>query len=219
VGPLSAAPGERLQLDPRALQERDVYFLMTSVVVPRPIGWISTLGANGVFNVAPHSYFNVFSDDPPMVAFSSGGLKDTVRNVRHTWDFVANVVSEELAQAMNVTATEMPPEESEFRWAGLTAAPSVRVRAPRVAEARVALECRVVHLLELGRQPSYLVIGEVVLFHVDPTLMRDGRVDPALLRPVGRLSGSGYSRTANGLFEIRRLQWPDVRHRQPPLTS
>src|SRR5581483_9778703 len=117
----------------------------------------------------------------------------------------------ELAEAMNVSATDMPPEESEFTWAGLTPAPSVRVRAPRVAEARVALECRVLHLLELGRQPSFLVVGEVVLFHVDPTVLRDGRVDPALLRPVGRLSGSGYSRTADGLFKMRRLKWADVR--------
>lgn len=207
----------RVQVDPRAMPDRDVYLLLTSIVVPRPIGWISTLGANGVFNVAPHSYFNAFSSDPPIIGFSSVGIKDTVRNVRYTWDFVANIVTEELAVPMNITATDFPPEESEFTWSGLTPAPSVRVRAPRVAEAKVALECRAMHILELGRTPSYLVIGEVLLFHIDPAVLRDGRVDPALLRPVGRLAGSGYSRTADGLFNIRRLSWTEVRDRQPPL--
>lgn len=214
---MSAGEQERAQLDPAALPARDLYFLLTSVVVPRPIGWISTIGASGVFNVAPHSYFNAFSDDPPVVGFSSLGVKDTLRNVRHTWDFVANVVSEDLAVPMNISAADFPPEESEFTWAGLTPAPSVRVRAPRVAEAKVAMECRVLHILELGRTPSYLVLGEVLLFHMDPQVMRNGRIDPALLRPVGRLSGSGYSRTADGLFALHRPSWADLRSQQPPL--
>ncbi len=208
---------EPIQLDPRALSARDCYYLVTSVVVPRPIGWVSTLGANGVYNLAPHSYFTALSDDPPIVGFSSTGLKDTVRNVRFSGDFVVNVVSEELAEAMNVTATDFPPDQSEFVWAGLTPAPSARVRAPRVAEAPVALECRLLQILELGNAPAYFVIGEVLLFHVQPRVLRDGRVDPALLKPVGRLAGSGYSRTAAGLFTIKRLRWEDVRQREPPL--
>lgn len=214
---MGEAKPEHTQLDPRALPLRDRYYLMTSVVVPRPIGWISTLGANGVFNVAPHSYFNAFADEPPIVGFASVGVKDTLRNVRYTWDFVANIVSEDLAEPMNVSATDFPPEESEFAWAGLTPAPSVHVRAPRVAEAKVAMECRVLHILELGHVPSYLVLGEVLLFHLDPQIVRDGRVDPALLRPVGRLSGSGYSRTADGLFRMPRPKWADVQHLKPPL--
>lgn len=214
---MSATHPERQQLDPAALPARDRYFLLTSIVVPRPIGWISTVGASGVPNVAPHSYFNAFSDDPPIVGFASLGVKDTLRNVRHTWDFVANIVSEELAVAMNDTAADFPPEESEFLWAGLTPAPSVRVRAPRVAESKVAMECRVLHILELGRTPSFLVIGEVLLFHIDPQIVRNGRIDPALLRPVGRLAGSGYSRTADGLFQLRRPSWQEVRGLKPPL--
>lgn len=208
---------ERLQLDPRDIPEREIYFLMTSVIVPRPIGWISTVGANGVFNVAPHSYFNAVSPDPPMICFSSTGIKDTVRNCRHTWDFVHNVVSEDLVVPMNASATDLPPNESEFTWSGLTPVPSVKVQSPRVAEAKIALECRVMHVMELGKVPSYLVIGEVVMIHIDESIIRDGRIDQSRLRPVGRLAGSGYSRTADGLFSIRRMSWQEVRHKQPPL--
>ncbi|MBI3967462.1 MAG: flavin reductase family protein [Chloroflexi bacterium] len=209
-----AGVGERIQLVPSEIPHQDLYFLLTSIVVPRPIGWISTVSPDGTFNVAPHSYFNAFSSNPPIVGFASTGIKDTLRNVRYTWDFVANVVTEELAEAMNMSATDFPPHESEFDWTGLTPTPSESVKAPRVGEARIAMECRTMHILEVSpTAPSYLVVGEIVRVHVDPGVMREGRVDPELLRPVGRLAGSGYSRTRD-LFRLKRPTWKEV-SRQP----
>jgi flavin reductase (DIM6/NTAB) family NADH-FMN oxidoreductase RutF len=214
---MGEAADDYLSFDPATLSARDVAALLTSVVVPRPIGWISTVSERGVFNLAPHSYFNVFADDPPIVAFSTTGFKDTTRNVRSGGDFVVNIVSEDLAEAMNVSGIEFPPEESEFAWSGLTPVASQRVRAPRVAEAPIALECTVLDVLELGRRPSYMVLGEVVHFHLSPAVLRDGRVAADLLRPLGRLGGSGYSRTADGLFQMRRLRSADAAGHSPPL--
>ena len=191
-------------IDPAALPAGAAYHLLNALVVPRPIAWVSTLSEAGITNLAPHSYFTVLAPDPPTVCFSSGGVKDTLRNVRFTGDFVVNVVSEELAGPMNLTAADFPPAESEFRAAGLTPLASDRVRAPRLAEAPASLECRVVQILEIGNAPNYVVIGEVVRVHVAERAWRDGRVDLAAIRPVGRLSGSGYSYTR----EFFRLDRP-----------
>lgn len=184
-----------VSIDPEALAPTDAYHLLNSLVVPRPIAWVSTLSEAGVANLAPHSYFTVVSSNPPIVCFSSAGVKDTLRNVRHMRDFVVNVVGEELAEPMNLTSADFPPGESEFVAAGLTPAPSDLVRAPRLAEAPAAMECRLVQIIEIGRIPNHLVIGEVVRFHVAARVWRDGRVDLAAVRPVGRLAGSGYSYT------------------------
>lgn len=184
-----------VSIDPEALAPTDAYHLLNSLVVPRPIAWVSTLSEAGVANLAPHSYFTVVSSNPPIVCFSSAGVKDTLRNVRHTRDFVVNVVGEELAEPMNLTSADFPPGESEFVAAGLTPAPSDLVRAPRLAEAPAAMECRLVQIIEIGRIPNHLVIGEVIRFHVAARVWRDGRVDLAAVRPVGRLAGSGYSYT------------------------
>lgn len=191
------------EFDPETTPPTTMYHLINALVVPRPIAWVSTVGVNGVANIAPHSYFTVLCPDPPTVCFSSTGEKDTLRNVRFTNDFVVNVVSAELGAAMNLTAADFPPSESEFTWAGLTPLPSQRVRAPRLAEAPASLECRLVQIIEIGRTPNHVVIGEVVQVHVAERAIRNGRVDVGQIRPLGRLSGSGYV-APGAFFEMPR---------------
>jgi flavin reductase (DIM6/NTAB) family NADH-FMN oxidoreductase RutF len=178
--------------DPSTMPGQALYQLMNSVVVPRPIAWISTVSADHVPNLAPHSYFTVLSPEPPIICFSSGGVKDTLRNLRHTGDFVVNVVPEELAREMNLTSADFPPGESEFAASGLTPTASDKVQAPRLLESPVNLECVVERELTIGNRPNYVVFGQVVAVHVAERVMRDGRVEVSEIRPVGRLAGSGY---------------------------
>lgn len=186
------------------LAPREAYHLLTSLVVPRPIAWVSTLAEDGTRNLAPHSYFNVISSDPPIVHFTSSGQKDTLRNARATGEFVVNVVSRDLVDAMNVTAAAFASGEDEFTWAAVEAAPSTVVRAPRVADTKAALECRVRKTLSMGN--GTMVFGQVVHIHVADEVWRDGRVAPDLLRPVGRLSGSDYT----FVEAVHRLPRPSV---------
>lgn len=214
-GPTSGPPDvleERLELDPGDWEARQVYLLLTGLVVPRPIGWISTLGPDGVRNVAPHSYFNIVAHDPPHVLFSTTGVKDTLRNLRELPEFVANIVTGDVVEEMNFTSTDFPRDQDEFTWAGLTAAPSVRVAPPRVAKAKAHLECEVRDLLTVGN--GNLVIGEVVHLSVDPSVWRDGRVDPELLDPVCRLAGTAYAQLGE-VFKLPRPRWEDVQRTAP----
>lgn len=198
-----------LELDPEDWPARQVYFLMTGLVIPRPIAWVSTIGEDGVRNVAPHSYFNVVAHDPPHVMFSSSGEKDTLRNVRAEGEFVVNLVTMDVVEAMNFTATDFPGHEDEFDWAGLTAEPSQRVAPPRVAEAAAHLECEVREIVRAGN--GNIVIGEVVHIHVADRVWRGGRVDPELLDPVCRLAGTRYARLGP-VFQLPRPSWDrDVR--------
>jgi flavin reductase (DIM6/NTAB) family NADH-FMN oxidoreductase RutF len=201
-------------IDPSTLSARDRYHLTTSLVVPRPIGWISTRGSDGVANLAPFSYFGALSVSPMLVGVSIGhrrdGFKDTLVNVRDRGAFCVNVVSEELLEAMNETSATVPPETDEFSLAGLTALESDRVDAPFVAECRAVLECRVFREVELGVAPNTLIIGEVVGLRIDSSLPLEPDtmiVVPESLRPVGRLGGSAYSTTR----EVRRIPRPDAR--------
>lgn len=202
-----------IELDPAELTGREPYFLLTSLVVPRPIAWVSTISEDGVLNVAPHSYFNVISSAPPIVHFTSTGVKDTLTNIRATGEFVVNIVSLDLAETMNLTAADFPPEEDEFEWAGLDPAPSTVIKPPRVARARAAMECRLNRVVSLGN--GNMAFGDVVRFHIDESVMRDGRIAPDLLRPIARLGGSLYTDAAAGLFEIRRPTWADVQRYGP----
>jgi flavin reductase (DIM6/NTAB) family NADH-FMN oxidoreductase RutF len=197
--------------DTEQLSGRDPYFLLTGLVVPRPIAWVSTLTEAGTANLAPHSYFNVISAQPPIVHFTSSGEKDSLRNVRATGEFVVNIVSLDLVEEMNLTAADFPPEESEFDWAGLAREPSDRVRPPRVARARAALECRVRDIVSMGT--GHMVFGDVLRFHVDDEVWRDGRVDPEALNPVGRLAGSAYSAQGK-VFKLPRPTWEELRRRR-----
>lgn len=177
------------------------YKLLIGLVIPRPIAWISTRGASGVANCAPFSFFNVFSEDPPLVVVgfglrAGGAAKDTLENIRQTGEFVVNLVDEATANAMHLSSEDFPPEVSEFEQAGLTTAPAVTVSHPRIAEAVACLECRVFQHVAIptGRE---LVIGTILLVHA-----REGVIDPlskrvseATYRPIGRLFGSRYCTT------------------------
>lgn len=205
-------------LDVRELAPRDAYRLMIGSIVPRPIAWVSTLSTDGVPNLAPYSFFTGITSfftgitsSPPSVCFSpihrAGTYKDTLRNVADTQEFVVNVVSEEVADAMNRTSEELPPEVDELAAAGLTAVPSVRVRPPRVAESPIQMECRLDKLVEVGHGPgaATLVIGEVLAWHVRDDLFdaERFRIRVDQLNAVGRLAGDSYARTRDQ-FELVR---------------
>jgi len=190
---------DALELDPAALAERERYFLLTSVVVPRPIAWVSTLAADGTRNLAPYSYFNACSATPPIVHFTSTTSRDSIANVRATGEFVINIVSEDLAEAMRVSSAALHSGADEFEVAGLEAAPSRTVSPPRVAAAKVALECRLRQLLEIGE--GTMAFGDVLHVHVERSVWRDGHVDPTLLHPVGRLSGRDYT-TVSDVYSL-----------------
>lgn len=199
---------QMLTIVPADLAPRDAYRLFISVVVPRPIGWISTLGADGGLNLAPYSFFNGVGGNPPTVMVSvgrrQGELKDTLRNVQDTGEFVVNIVDETLAAAMNLTSGEYEYAVDEFQLAGLTPAPSVDVRAPRVAEARAALEVKATQIVPVQDTHYTMILGRVLRFHLRPDLLRpNGLVDADKLRPVARLGGDEYA-TLGPVFEMKR---------------
>ncbi|MCO6450105.1 MAG: flavin reductase family protein [Caldilineales bacterium] len=198
----------------QTLAPKSIHKLLLGSIVPRPIGWISTVDERGVPNLAPYSYFNAVSADPPCLMFSAqlrrGSPKDTLANVQATGEFVVNIVTEKLAEAMNATSAEFPADVDEFQAAGLTAAASVAVRPPRVAESPIHFECRVYQIVPLtdGELGGHLVIGRIVHIHIhDDVLIGDDKIDLAALRPIGRLSGPSYVRI-NDIFDMTRPTVP-----------
>jgi flavin reductase (DIM6/NTAB) family NADH-FMN oxidoreductase RutF len=185
-----AAP--RAAFDPTTLPRDAAYHLLNSIVAPRPIAWVSTRNPDGTANLAPHSYCMIVSADPPIIAFSSSGAKDTLANIRATGEFVFNQVSAALVEPMNLSSADFPPGISEFDWTGLTPVPSAVVGAPRVGESPAALECRLRDIQAFGHGPSYLIIGDVVHIAVDPAALSEGILDWRRTRPVGRLARAGY---------------------------
>ncbi len=187
------------------------YKLATSLIVPRPVGWIGSLSADGVANLAPYSFFNVMAGNPPVLVFAPGtaARKDTLVNVRETGEFTVNVVTEEVAEAMNRTSADFPPEVDEFGACGLTAVPAHRVAPPLVGEARANFECLVTSLVPVGDPESggVLVIGEAVAIHVEASLLDGTRVDQEALHAIGRHAGNTYSRTRDQ-FEMERPTGP-----------
>jgi flavin reductase (DIM6/NTAB) family NADH-FMN oxidoreductase RutF len=184
---------------PQELSGRDRYDLLTSLVVPRPIGWISTRSPQGLPNLAPFSYFAALASSPLLVGASIGSRrgepKDTLRNARETGAFCVNVCSEDLLEAMNLTSGEYPPSVDEFALTGLTPVGGEVVGAPWVGEAPAALECELIREIELGEGPNTLIIGEVKAVHLKTSLQRfpeSWAVDPSSLRPVGRLGRDRY---------------------------
>lgn len=172
------------------LEGRAPYRLLTGLVIPRPIAWVSTVDENGGLNLAPHSFFTVASSDPPIVQFTSVGRKDTLTNVEATGEFVVSLASRALMEQMNTTAARVDPQTDEFELAGLTPEPSVYVRPPRVAESPAALECVVHQVIPVG--DSFVVMGRVVAAVVDEAALEGERPREDLLDPLGRLSGSRY---------------------------
>jgi flavin reductase (DIM6/NTAB) family NADH-FMN oxidoreductase RutF len=199
---------DSLELDASAWTPRQIYLLQAALVVPRPIAWVSTIDASGVRNLAPHSYFNAVCDDPPHVLFSIEGESDTYRNLLTVPEFVVNFVTPELAQAMELTASPFPADQDEFVWAGLTPVPSRRVRPFRVGESKACFECRVIDIRTVGKTPNYLVLGQTEHFFVSREIWSNGRVDPKLYAPLGRISGRYQN--AGGQFKLSRPNWQQI---------
>ena len=200
-----------MYLDTREMSQRDAYRLLIGSVVPRPIGWVSTVSADDVGNLAPFSFFMAATGSPPTVvlstSFRDGEPKDTLRNVMEIPEFVLNVVSEAMGDAMNATSEELPADVDELIAAGLTPAPSSRVRPVRVAEAPINMECKVVQLVPVGdpKTGSTLIIGEILAWHIRDEVFDAERMRIRLdeLKALGRMAGDGYTRTRDQFEMIR----------------
>jgi flavin reductase (DIM6/NTAB) family NADH-FMN oxidoreductase RutF len=205
-----------LSFDPARESVQNIYKLMIGSIVPRPIAFVSSLDERGVRNLAPFSYFTAVSADPPVILFCptvrpadhDRGLaahKDTLLNVIATREFVVNVVTEGIAEKMNLTSAQVPADVDEFELAGLTPEPSEVVKPPRVAESPVQMECRLRQIVEVSDRPSggAVVLGEVVRFHVNEALMENFRIDPEKLATIGRMGGPTYVRTRDR-FDLKR---------------
>jgi flavin reductase (DIM6/NTAB) family NADH-FMN oxidoreductase RutF len=187
-------------IDPAQIGGAQSYKLLIGSITPRPIAFVSSVSPEGVLNLAPFSFFNAICGEPPIICFSVSNReprKDTLANIRATSDFVVNIVSEEIADQMNLAAGEYPPDIDEFELSSLTPVASELVRPPRVKESRVNMECRLMQIIEVSSRPrgGSLVLGEVVRFHVDDAIVTDFRIDPEALRTVGRMGGDDYCRT------------------------
>ena len=200
-----------MQFDPNDLEQKSIYKLLTGIVIPRPIGWISSISEEGITNLAPFSYFNAVGDDPPHVMFSAGrgfnSNKDTLNNVLATKQFVVNMVTEELVEKMNSTAKGIPPHESEFDLANLTPIPSLKIKPPRVKESPITMECELVHHYTLEDNKfggSTILVGRIVMFHIaENVLLDDFKINLETYKPVARLAGSNYSKLGE-IFSVKR---------------
>lgn len=199
-----------MKIEPAGLDAHTVHGLFMGCVTPRPIALVSTMGENGVCNAAPFSCFTVMSMNPAIVGFAigrrrGGSKKDTLINIEQSRDFVINIVSESIAQAMNQTAGDYPIDVDEFKEAGITPVASDRVRPPRVAESPIHLECKLVQIMEFGTFPRlhHFVVGEVLLVHVRDELMSGGVIKADRVKAIGRLGEDLYCRTQN-VFEMKR---------------
>lgn len=198
--------GVRTDFDPTDLGPRDFYRLLNSVVVPRPIAWVSTTSADGVDNLAPHSFFTVACVDPPVVQFTSVGRKDSLTNAEATGEFTVCTTPEWLFEQINATGTNFPADVGEFAEVGVEKEPSLRVRPPRVAGSPVALECVLERTLELG--DSTVVFGRVVHAAIADDVLVDGRPEIRRLKPLARLGGDEWS-TIGEVRSIPRIRYDD----------
>jgi flavin reductase (DIM6/NTAB) family NADH-FMN oxidoreductase RutF len=184
-----------------------------ALIVPRPIGWISTVSAAGIANLAPYSFFNAVAEKPHYVVFGSAGIKDSLANIEETKEFVCNIATYELREHMNMSSAAVPRGVDEFPLSGLTAAKSNLVAAPRIKEAAAAFECKLQQVVPLPgagkyKQAYYMVIGLVVGIHIDDRYIKDGLIDTASMKPIARLGYMDYAVvTPETMFSINR---PDV---------
>ena len=198
-----------------ALSKGDTYKLLASVILPRPIAWVVSRDHDGDVNAAPYSFFNIVSSDPPLVAISIAAasdrtMKDTLSNIRDRGEFVVNMVPEELAEAMNLTATNAPKGTDETKVAGLAMAPSKIVDVPRIEGSPVALECKLFETLQPGGS-TVIVLGRIVYVHVRSAAFEDEarlHIDPQQMKLIGRMHGGGGYCTTRDLFTIERKGWP-----------
>jgi flavin reductase (DIM6/NTAB) family NADH-FMN oxidoreductase RutF len=201
-----------MKFDPNNLKQQDFYYLLSDIVVPRPIAWVSTVSDGGVSNLAPFSAYAMVSAKPPLVCFSvmttrDGRKKDTILNIETTREFVVSVVTEDLAEVMNLTSAPYPRDVSEYEKVGLTPVKADLIKAPMVGESPINMECAVLQILEFGKAPSLsnLVIGEVLLIHVADELYDKKNRRISGLKAFGRLGGDGdiYCRTRD-TFQMKR---------------
>jgi flavin reductase (DIM6/NTAB) family NADH-FMN oxidoreductase RutF len=204
-------------VSPSDLSHSELYGILLNSVAPRPIAWVSTVSPSGQLNLAPFSFFNCVCVDPPLLAFapglrqprqagaSHGEAKDTLRNIRETKEFVVNIVTYELREAMNLTSGEYDASVNEFDLAKLTPQPSTIVRPPRVAESPVSFECRLHQILDFSTAPTSgsLVIGQIVSIHINDAHLKDGKLDRNSLDLVGRMGGIQYTRTIQRFDMVR----------------
>ena len=204
-----------MHLNTSDLPYSELYAILLNSVAPRPIAWVSTVNAAGQLNLAPFSFFNVVCVDPPLLAFAPGmrrrqadahgETKDTLRNIRETREFVVNIVTYELREAMNATSGEYDESVNEFELARLAAQPSKIVRPPRVAESPVNFECKLYQILDFSPAPTSgsLVIGQIVALHIDDAHIKDGKLDRNSLDLIGRMGGIQYTRTTQRFDMVR----------------
>lgn len=200
-------------IDPLNITQSEVYKILSGSVIPRPIGWVSTISEKGVPNLAPFSFFNVVGEDPPHVMFSTvrpgDSNKDTLNNVLTTKQFVVNMATEDLAEAVNNSSASLPPDVNEFDYAGVTQAPCAKVKAPRVLESPISFECELVHHYSLEDHKhggATIMIGRVMMFHIDESVLLDNyKINPETYRPIARLAGSNYAKLGE-IFSIKRPQ-------------
>jgi flavin reductase (DIM6/NTAB) family NADH-FMN oxidoreductase RutF len=200
-----------MEIDVSQASVADVYQALIGVVTPRPIAWVTSVDLEGRVNLAPFSFFNAMGANPPAVVFSpvvrrDGSRKDTLRNVEATGEFVLNSAVEALAQQVNLSSKDLPYGESEVELTSLELLPSAKVRPPRLAASPTHLECKLLQILPIGTGPTSanLVIGEVVLIHMDDAVLdAGGKIDPRKLKTIARLGGDYYCRSTD-VFEMRR---------------
>ena len=180
---------------------------LKAIVAPRPIAWVSTVSVDGIANLAPYSFFNVFSENPTYLAFGSGGVKDSLRNVQETGEFAVNMVTHELREAMNASSASLPRHADEFEFARLENAPCQMIKAPRVAQSPACLECRLHQVIDLpdndGKVGDFLVVGRVLGIHIDDKYIENGRVNTGAMKLIARLGYSEYT-TVNDVWRMRR---------------
>ena len=198
-----------ISIDPSKNSERDNYKLLIGTIIPRPIAFVTTESEEGIVNGAPFSYFNIVSSNPPMVSLAiqrpDNQLKDTARNIYNNHEFVVHIVDDENVSKINQTAASLNAKDSEVELANLTLIESEDISVPGVKEAKVRMECRLVKAIPLGGNGpgSDLFIGQVVRFHIDEEIFKDGRTDPRALKAVSRLAGSSYAEIGK-IFSIER---------------
>lgn len=199
-----------MKIYPKDLNKRDIHELLVSAIIPRPIAFVSTIGEDGVFNLAAFSYFAPLCNIPAIIGLGisrvrDGRKKDTLKNIEFSKDFVVNVVTENLAEAMNQASAEYPSNIDEFKEVGLTPSKADLVKSPLVAESPINMECKLVQIIEFGESPtgSHLVIGEVVLVHMKEELWVGDHVDLNKFRTIGRLGEDYYCRVMD-IFEMKK---------------
>ncbi len=195
-----------MEINPADISQKSMYKLLSGSILPRPIAWVSTVDQAGEHNLAPFSFFNAVSSNPPYVLFcpnvrgTDGRQKDTYYNIQATGEFVVNIVTESTAAAMNLTAQELPADVDEFKLAGVTPVPSQAIQPPRVRESPINFECVLNQIVELGDGPGggSVIIGRVVHLHVSDSVLMDGdKINLEALQPVGRLAGADYTRVTD----------------------